>query len=163
MNARGYPHAKPAPETDMPDHELSTNLLSLGLFDVAYSMDVAKQDQNTIYWLFKFCAVALMLHGHEIHDLVPDVDDESQESVEMFKRSEMVIDYIEERNRHDQISTPLLDSEIVARSISKLLRLQLHGDDKWRYQDALRAVEAAVASVFLCEDRGTQDHPSRLS
>lgn len=147
----------------MPDNELSTNLLSLGLFDVAYSMDIAKQDQNTIYWLFKFCAIALMFHGHEIHDLVPDINDESQESVEMFERSEIVIDYIEERSRHDQISTPLRDSEIVARSISRLLSLQFDEDDRWRHQDALRAVEAAVASVLLCEDCGTQHHPSRLS
>lgn len=50
-------------ETSMADSNVNSNLLSAGLFDIAYSVDTARNDVNTIYWLFKFCAIALAEHG----------------------------------------------------------------------------------------------------
>lgn len=47
----------------MADSNVNSNLLSAGLFDIAYSVDTARNDVNTIYWLFKFCAIALAEHG----------------------------------------------------------------------------------------------------
>ncbi len=147
----------------MSDHTMSSNLLSASLFDVAYSMDTAKNEVNAIYWLFKFCAIALMFHRYRVHDIVPDVNDDSKNSLGMFQRTELVMDYVEHTHRDDQASMHAVqDAQVVARSITKLLGLQLGEEARREYQEVLGNVEAAVSSTLLLRGEA-QDRPPRLS
>ncbi len=105
---------------------LSTNLLSASLFDIAYSLDAATNDTSTMCWLFKFCAIALSEHGLDVHELVPEEDDDSEETSMMFRRAGAIISHIEARRMFDQSSMqPLSDTEILVRSIRNLLAMQV--------------------------------------
>ena len=105
---------------------LSTNLLSASLFDIAYSLDVARNDTNTTYWLFKFCAVALSERGIDVHELVPEEDDDSEETTMMFRRADAIISHIEARRMLDQSTVQALsDTEILVRSIRSLHAMQV--------------------------------------
>lgn len=139
----------------MADSNVNSNLLSAGLFDIAYSVDTARNDVNTIYWLFKFCAIALAEHGLDPYDVVPYAGDDSDDTKMMYTRADVITSHIQERNIIDQSSPRILsDEDVLARSIHSLLRLQLHDAEGGPVESALEAVEDGIKSAFRMNTHG---------
>ena len=75
--------------------KLSKMLLAATLFRTAYGVDTVRQDNDAVYELFVFCAIALELHGWNTAEILEDL------SAEQFGRAELVMDYVDGPEREE--------------------------------------------------------------
>lgn len=148
----------------MSDNNVNSHFLSASLFDIAYSIDTAKNEVNAIYWLFNFCAIALIQNGIDPYDAIPDPEDDSEDARGMFKRAEAITSYVEERNTLDQSSAAIpSDEEILARSLRSLIRLQLQQARDGLLGPELDEIENAVKAILMMGSSDTKPSERKLS
>lgn len=67
---------------------LSKKLLAATLFRTAYGVDTVRQDNDAVYELFGFCAVALELHGWDTAGILDDLTDDQ------LGRATLIMNYV---------------------------------------------------------------------